>query len=1135
MLKRFYSFALVLLCSLMTAWADSQTITVKDQPTVNGGTAAYADDSKTVATTNANNAIWYLCDVDMAQLKSIEVKGAAFVSAVINEVETMPELKIAFMPVGDETTVDTDYMSTNSGTIRGASRLLAKIVANTVPTTMADGKTAVNYPGADFLVTSTVAQTGTYDGTVTMGECTGITKTSEKVHLFVYGTAQSRRLAIDQIVVNTKAENPVYNKTTGEYFADLNKAFAALTDADTELEVSDNVKLTGRLTWSKAHTLTITPTADITITASGTNYMWFLANVNNAVLNVGSSDYTITLEGDNKQYGIDVTKYENSSTISLANVVFQNFDLKNAGHLVGSKAQEGQIVLDKVTFKSCKNPANAFIDKQRVTNDRLVLKGYLNQEDCTGTTVYAASETKTSGTTGRIKIDDNEFTANSPITIEWPGTKAEGIVVVIGSKAANADKFVLTDEEWTLTRNPNNGDLIMTKPAEPTVKIGDKTYADLAAALAAAVDGDVITLLDDQEVSSRINVKNMALTITGGKAIKRAASYKGIMFLTVKPDDGEKAATLTLDGVTIDGQNVEATSPFSEASNQGLTVLKNVTVQNCINTNGAVLVNKSNGELVLDGVTFTNCSENQGMVFVGTNGVTLKGNNSISSIYVEKNLVLKADNASAAAAIKLITDDSRTYGLLVENGTATQFTSESFRLSQQTNGVYTMPKAVAASYSHPALLHTAADVEAIKGRLTTDDLTKTAYNHLKDAGTAASYTASPVEVLKRMDQANWSETYPDYNNYVNAANDAQAAYQLALRYQLGGEDNCAQAAVKILNDWAATNKGMLRLRSDAGHAAFANNIPDPNEYLMTIQAYQFANAAELLRSYTGWQAADQEKFQTWIKQTFADVAVEYLNTVEDQHRWLNWDLAALNALVSIGVLTDDKALVDFALNYVENGKGTGNKENAVAATHSDPDSEETLAQCQESGRDQGHSTLDITLLGVLCQTAQNANIGADLFTAYKALEMAEYVGKYNLKTQTGDYVYTETQVPFTSYNNGEVTHSVISADARGAERPCWELFHAYAKKNSKADAYTEAWVKYYREKYAWGEAAATGSDELGFGTLMFSSPSDISTAITTIKGDAAGMENGNVYNLNGQRVENPGKGLYIVNGKKVVR
>ncbi len=654
----------------------------------------------------------------------------------------------------------------------------------------------------------------------------------------------------------------VYNKTTGVSYKTLTEAFAALTDADTELEVSDDQTLTGRLTWSKAKTLTITPTKDITIKGH-TNQMWFLVNTEYGTLNVGGEDYTITLDGQNKQFGAyGVTCYENSSVIALKNVVFKDFDLNNAGWLVNSKANEGQIILDRVTFSNCKNPASAFVNKLRVTNDRLVLKGYLNQESCTGTTIYAASETKTSGTTGRIKIDDADFTTNEVITIEWPGTKEEGIVVVIGTKAANANKFKLTDEDWKLVRKASNGDLYMT-PAG---------------------------WLDP----------------------------------------------------------------------------------------------------------------------------------------------------------------------------------------------------VAGSYTHPGLLHTTADITRVKGLLATEPF-KSAYSRLETLSGGSA--AGAVEYLKRMDKDNWESTYSDYGNFSHAATDAKLAYELALRYQLKGSTASATAAVKILNDWATTCKGVFRLDG------YTNNIPDPNEYLLCIQAYQFANAAELLRSYDGWNADDFTAFKTWMRETFGKLAYEFLETHHGNdnalHYWLNWDLAALTAMYSVGVLCDDASLVNYALNYTTSGTGTGNVDNAIVATHSDPDSNETLAQCQESGRDQGHSTLDVTLLGVFCQMAQSQ--GTDLWTSYKALEMAEYVGKYNLKDANGNFIYDKSKVPFTTYNNGEVNHTAISADGRGTVRPSWELFHAYARANDKSDIYTNAWVNYQRQQNKWGEAEGTSTDELGFGTLMYGE------AVTSIK------------------------------------
>ena len=681
-----------------------------------------------------------------------------------------------------------------------------------------------------------------------------------------YTNSNSKRSYLSNNTANDEANRPtlvatietpaVINKTTGASFSTLAAAWAALTDADTELEIYEDQTLTGRLTWSKAKTLTLTPKKDITIKGH-TNQMWFLVNTNNGTLNIGGEDYTITLDGQNKQFGAyGVTCYENSSVIALKNVVFKDFDLNNAGWLVNSKAAEGQIIIDRVTFSNCKNPASAFINKLRVTNDRVVLKGFLNQESCTGTTIYAASETKSSGTTGRIKIDDNDFTANSDITIEWPGTKEEGIVVVIGTKGQNASKFKLTDTDWTLERKASNGDLIMKKAG----------WLDF-------VQGD---------------------------------------------------------------------------------------------------------------------------------------------------------------------------------------------------------------FTHPGLLHTAADIARVKANLTVEPF-KSAYAKLETVSGGSA--AAAVEYLKRLDQANWGSTYSDYSNYTHAATDAKLAYELALRYQLKGSTAAATAAVSIVNDWATKCKGVLRLDG------YTNNIPDPNEYLICIQAYQFANAAELLRDYSGWTADDFTAFKSWMRETFGKLAYEFLETHHGNsnalHYWLNWDLAALTAMYSVGVLCDDQALVDYALDYVDNGTGTGNKANAIIATFDDPDSDELLAQCQESGRDQGHATLDVTLLGTFCQMAQSQ--GTDLFSSYQALEMAEYVAKYNLKNDRGAFAYTEADLPFTTYNYNEGEHTAISSDARGTVRPSYELFLAYAVNNGKSATYVRQMSEWARRQNAYGEANSTSTDELGFGTLMYMS------------------------------------------------
>ena len=80
---------------------------------------------------------------------------------------------------------------------------------------------------------------------------------------------------------------------------------------------------------------------------------------------------------------------------------------------------------------------------------------------------------------------------------------------------------------------------------------------------------------------------------------------------------------------------------------------------------------------------------------------------------------------------------------------------------------------------------------------------------------------------------------------------------------MSGNTVFADAAVKLFNAWATNCKGILRMEG------YTNNIPDPNLYLIPIQAHQWANAAELLRDYNGWDRNDFEKFKTWMKDTFS--------------------------------------------------------------------------------------------------------------------------------------------------------------------------------------------------------------------------------------------------------------------------
>jgi len=357
-----------------------------------------------------------------------------------------------------------------------------------------------------------------------------------------------------------------------------------------------------------------------------------------------------------------------------------------------------------------------------------------------------------------------------------------------------------------------------------------------------------------------------------------------------------------------------------------------------------------------------------------------------------------------------------------------------------------------------------------------------------------------------MDDKNWSATFPDWwNNYTYFYEDAAAAYQLALRWKLEGDIACGQAVVRILNEWATTCKGLVRVKSLANDRTYDPNgeIADPNEYLISINVHQMVNAAEIMRTdETLFKKDELAAFQTMVKNVFYPAASDFLAHRESckQHSWLNWDLAQMTSILSIGILCDDQDMINEAILYFKYGVGNGCIDNAVPFLHQDPDGHGMLGQGQESGRDQGHATLCVSLMGAFCQMAYN--IGEDLF-AYdgnKVLAMAEYTAKYNLwkdfddtsSTSDEKFVYRKKDFPYTYYENcswqcPELSSQEKNDKSRGEIRPCWALIYNHYKTKGLDAYYTKQFMDGMGVEGGGGHYGSTsgGFDQLGFGTLMY--------------------------------------------------
>lgn len=405
-------------------------------------------------------------------------------------------------------------------------------------------------------------------------------------------------------------------------------------------------------------------------------------------------------------------------------------------------------------------------------------------------------------------------------------------------------------------------------------------------------------------------------------------------------------------------------------------------------------------------------------------------------------------------------------------------------------------------FDHPCALVSAEEMARVKAAVASASATDPVYaawqKFCANGLAQATYKANPVATIVRGDP---NGTGVDKENYGTIMNDASAAFQLSLRWKISGETRYADAAVAILNAWADVCKKVT-----------AN---DNNQYLcLGFQGYTLGNAAELLRDYTGWAAADQKDFKTWLRTVWLERNEWFVDNKGgsgtcDLHYWSNWELANLASMLAIGIYLEDVAAINKVYRNFREGKGSGAINNMIPYDPvEDPDGHGLIAQSMESGRDQGHGTLVISMCAELCQMAWNLGIDFWGMEDNKVLAMCQYTAKYNVKP-TGTYICTS--MPFTPYKYCQpgcgcsnqshgAEHTVVSEAGRGTCRPGWDLIYSHYKHEKKVSADEVYYVKLFADQLRYTDGILTGDggsgdsrygsgsgafDQIGWGTMLF--------------------------------------------------
>ena len=352
--------------------------------------------------------------------------------------------------------------------------------------------------------------------------------------------------------------------------------------------------------------------------------------------------------------------------------------------------------------------------------------------------------------------------------------------------------------------------------------------------------------------------------------------------------------------------------------------------------------------------------------------------------------------------------------------------------------IFLSAKAI-ASFNHPGLLHSKADLVRIREMVAGEvEPYLSGYKVFKsDPASQLDYRiCGPYDEVGRYPNV-WSREYDS---------DANACYQLALMWVITGEQGYADKAREMIVSWA----GKLKRVSGRDAVLMAGLGP-----------FKMINAAEILR-YTdsGWSDSDSKLTERMFLKVIYPVVKDFALFANG-----NWDAAAIQTVMAIGVFCDDRAIFERGLRYYVNGAGNG------AIAHYIINDE---GQCQESGRDQQHTQLGQALLAACCEIAWQQGLDLYGYDDNRLLKGFEYTARYNL----GESVPFAGMIDCT----GKYSHKRISDKGRGQLRAIYEMVynHYVRRMGLTADNIEKAAMAVRPEG-----AGHPGSDHVGFGTLLF--------------------------------------------------
>ena len=379
------------------------------------------------------------------------------------------------------------------------------------------------------------------------------------------------------------------------------------------------------------------------------------------------------------------------------------------------------------------------------------------------------------------------------------------------------------------------------------------------------------------------------------------------------------------------------------------------------------------------------------------------------------------------------------------------------------------PASQSGVFRHPGLLVTEADFARIRAHIKAGQEPWTGWWNKLCADRFATLDTRPYP-LPAVYRADGSKN----NMYV----DIWRAWSLALRWKLSDDTRYADKAVEFLDAWASTLK-------EVGTVPPGSTAHDDHTFILMagMQGHQWAQIGEIMRGYPGWPPANLKRFQDMLLQVFASVSSWHLSDGRiGSHA--NWELASLVGAMAIGIFCDRPELYRLACDcYAGNNRGTlrtfGNGSILHGVYFMHPGH---FGQWEESGRDQGHATLGMSLGGDLLEMAWNQ--GDDLYGMYnnRFLAAAEYVARSNLLDENGKTY----PMPFAREHDPSQPHTALWTQVNQSfqhGRNAWEpIYNHYVNRMGLAAPNVARMVALCEPKYGGS------SDDIWWPTLIHRRP-----------------------------------------------